>query len=73
MPADHLGSARRAPRNYLLLVKSEVDQEALEDQALAGHEHAVAVNISLGYYSNPNVKARPHRIPRYCLPTAARW
>ena len=73
MPADHLGSARRAPRNYLLLVKSEVDQEALEDQALAGHEHAVAVNISLGYYSNPNVEARPHRIPRYCLPTAARW
>jgi hypothetical protein len=72
-PADYLGSAQRAPRNYLLLEKSEVEQQALEDHALAAHEHAVAVNIRLGYYSNPNVKARPHRIPRYWLPTRARW
>jgi hypothetical protein len=73
MPADRSGSARRAPRNYLLLEKSEVQQQALEDHALAAYEHAVAVNISLGYYSNPNVRARPHRIPRYWLPTRARW
>jgi hypothetical protein len=73
MPTDHLDIARRAPRNYLLLEKSEVEQQALEDHALAAHEHAVAVNITLSYYSNPNVKARPHRIPRYWLPTRARW
>jgi hypothetical protein len=35
MPADHSGSARRAPRNYLLLEKSEVQQQALEDFTLA--------------------------------------
>jgi len=72
-PADHPGSARRAPRNYLMLEKSEVEQQAPEDHSLAAHEHAVAVNISLGYYSNPNVKALRHRIPRYWLPTRARW
>jgi hypothetical protein len=48
-------------------------QQALEDHALAAREHTVAVNISLGYYSNPNVKALRHRIPRYWLPTRARW
>jgi hypothetical protein len=72
-PADHLDGARRAPRNYLLLETSEAQQRALEDRALAAREHAVAVQISLGYYSNPNVKARPHRIPRYWRPTTARW
>jgi hypothetical protein len=72
-PADDVGSARHAPRNFLLLEKSEVEQRGLEDHALATHEHAVAVNIRLGYYSNPNVKAAPHRIPRYWLPTNARW
>jgi hypothetical protein len=71
--ADHLERARRAPRNFLLLETSEVQQRALEDRALAAREHAVAVQISLNYYSNPNVKARPHRIPRYWLPTMARW
>jgi hypothetical protein len=72
-PADHPASTRRAPRNYLMLEKSEVEQQALENHALAAHEHAVAVNISLGYYSNPNVKALRHQIPRYWPPTRARW
>jgi|HubBroStandDraft_6_1064221.scaffolds.fasta_scaffold410997_2 hypothetical protein len=72
-PADHLERARRAPRNYLLLETSEVQQWALEDRALAARDHAVTVRISLNYYSNPNAKARPHRIPRYWLPTSARW
>ena len=70
--ADHLERARRAPRNYLLLETSEVQQRALEDRALAARDHAVALQISLNYYSNPNVKARPHRVPRYWLPTSAR-
>ena len=68
LPADLLGLAQWAPRSYLLLEKSEAERQALEDHALAVHEHAVAVNISLTYYSNPNIKARPHRIPRYWLP-----
>jgi hypothetical protein len=72
-PTDHLDSARRAPRNYLLLENSEEDQQALEDRALATYEYMVAVTISLDYYSNPNAKAWPHRIPRYWLPTQARW
>jgi len=71
--ADHLERARRAPRNYLLLETSEVQQRALEERALAARDHAVTVQISLDYYSNPNAKARPHRIPRYWLPTSARW
>lgn len=72
MPSDLAGSAQRAPRNYLLLDNTEVERQALEDHALGTHEHALAVNISLQYYSNPNAKASPHRIPRYWLPTRAR-
>jgi hypothetical protein len=71
--ADHLERARRAPRNYLLLETSDVQQRALEDRALAACEHAVTVQISLDYYSNPNARARPHRIPRYWLPTRPHW
>lgn len=71
-PVDHVAIARRAPRNYLLLEKSETGQQALEDRALAAHEHTVAVNITVSYYSNPNIKASPHRIPRYWLPTRPR-
>jgi hypothetical protein len=71
-PADLIAGARRAPRNYLLLENSDVETQALESHALATREHAVAVNITLSYYSNPNAKARPHRIPRHWLPTRPR-
>jgi hypothetical protein len=73
-PPDHVGNRLRdAPRNYLLLDNSEVERRALQKDALGSHEHALAVNINLDYYSNPNAKQFRHRIPRYWLPTRARW
>jgi hypothetical protein len=73
-PPDDLGSRiRGAPRNYLLLDDGKDERHALEEGALDGHEHALTVSINLDYYSNPNAKRRPHRIPRYWLPTRARW
>lgn len=73
-PPDHVGSRfRDAPRNYLLLDDGEAERHALEKDALESHEHALAVNINLSYYSNPNARQFRHRIPRYWLPTQARW
>jgi hypothetical protein len=69
-PSDHVGHRTRDPsRNYLLVDNNEVDQRALEDDALQRHEHALTVTIHLAYYTNPNARARPHRIPRYLFPT----
>ena len=69
-PPDHVGDRTRgASRNYLLLDNNEVELHALEEDALQSHEHALTVTIHLAYYTNPNARARPHRIPRYLLPT----
>jgi hypothetical protein len=73
-PPDHTANTLRgARRNYLLLENSEVERRALQEDALGSHEHALAVNVDLAYYSNPNARALQHRIPRYWLPTRARW
>jgi hypothetical protein len=72
-PSAQLGNRiRTAPRNYLLLDASEVDRQVLEEAALGRQEYALAVAITLTYYSNPDAKQRRHRIPRYWLPTRAR-
>jgi hypothetical protein len=60
---------REPTRNYLPLEVSQAEVPGLLADALARHEHALRVTIHLAYYSNPNALARPHRIPRYLLPT----
>ena len=73
-PPDHVGNRiRNAPLNYLLLDNSEVERHALEEDALGSHDHALTVTISLTYYSNPNARALPYRIPRYLLPARPRY
>lgn len=60
----------RAPtRNYLPVEISETTAPDLVAAALERHEHALTVTIDLGYYANPNARARPHRMPRYLVPT----
>jgi hypothetical protein len=61
--------ARDTSRNYLALEASETGVPELLEEALAGHEHALTVTIHLAYYSNPDARARPHRIPRHLFPT----
>lgn len=63
---------RSTNRNYLAVEISEAEVPELLDEALAGHEHALTITLHLAYYSNPNAKAWPHRIPHYLLPDAAR-
>jgi hypothetical protein len=58
-----------ATRNYLPLEVSESGVPELLEHALARHEHALTVTIDLSYYSNPDPRARRHRVPRYVLPT----
>jgi len=58
-PPDHIG---KRTRNYQPVDNSGTEQHALE-------ENALVLNISLTYYSDPNAK----RLPRYWLPTRARW
>ena len=45
---------------------------ALMEQALAGHQHAIAIGIKVGYYNNMNTRARPSRLRRRPLPIRAR-
>ena len=56
-------------RNYLALEVSEAGVPELLAETLARNEHALTLTIRLAYYSNPNARARPHRIPRHLLPT----
>jgi hypothetical protein len=60
---------RDRTRNYLPLEISDLSAPDLLDQALARHEHALTVTITLAYYSNPNAKVLGHRVPRYLLPS----
>jgi hypothetical protein len=60
---------RGATRNFLPLEASDAGLPDLLREALDHHEHALRMAINLCYYSNPNARARPHRIPRYFLPT----
>jgi hypothetical protein len=43
----------------------------LADRALARHQHAIAIRISVGYYLNWNVNARPRRPRKRLLPVPA--
>jgi hypothetical protein len=64
---------RVASRNYLPLGASESRVPDLLEEVLARCEHALTVTIEFSYYSNPNPKARPHRMPRYLIPTVPRF
>jgi len=61
--------SRETTRNYLPLEVSETAVPELVADALGHHDHALVVTIHLAYYSNPNARARPHRLPRYLVPT----
>lgn len=61
-------SQRPTTRGYVAVEVSEAGVVSLAEQTLDGYEHALTVTISLQYYSNPNARARRHRIPHYLLP-----
>jgi hypothetical protein len=63
------GKIRQATRNYLPLEASKTDVPELLRRALDHHENALTVTIHLLYYSNPNARRRPHRIPTHLIPT----
>jgi hypothetical protein len=44
------------------------DPEQLAAQALARHEHAIAISVLVPYYQNANVNAQPYRLRRKALP-----
>ena len=44
------------------------DPEQLAGQALARHEHAIAISVLVPYYLNANVNAHPCRLRRKALP-----
>lgn len=44
------------------------DVTGLAGQALARHEHAIAIRITIGYYLNANINARPGRLRKRVLP-----
>jgi hypothetical protein len=60
---------RAATRNYLPVEVSATTAPDLQAAALERHEHELTVTLELGYYRNPNARARPHRMPRYLIPT----
>lgn len=60
---------RPTTRQYLPQEVSELSVPDLLDRALADHEHAFTVTITLAYYSNPNAKVYRHRVPRYLFPS----
>lgn len=60
---------RAATRNFLPLEASAGSLPELLREALGREEHTLSVSIHLTYYSNPDARARPHRMPRYVLPT----
>jgi hypothetical protein len=41
-------------------------------QAPARHQHAIAIQIKIGYYLNTNVNARPGRLRKRLLPVTLR-
>ncbi|WP_198035396.1 hypothetical protein [Streptacidiphilus rugosus] len=56
-------------RNYLALESSGTEYWKIPDAVLEGHEHVLAVNINLGYYSSLDSMRSQRRIPRHLLPT----
>jgi hypothetical protein len=56
-------------RNSVSVEFSGTEYWKFPEAALADHEHALSVQIDLGYYSNPEALTLRHRIPRYLLPT----
>jgi hypothetical protein len=56
-------------RNHLPLEISGPAVPELLDETFARNAHALTLTIEFSYYSNPNAVVRPHRIPRYLLPT----
>jgi hypothetical protein len=56
-------------RNYLTIESSGVEYWKFPEVALSDHEHVIAANLNLSYYSNPTPLEPQHRIPRYFLPT----
>jgi hypothetical protein len=59
---------RAATATYQPVEVGGSDVGDLADRALSGHQHAIAIRISVGYYSNWNVNARPGRPRKRLLP-----
>ena len=56
-------------RNYLTLECSGTEYWKLPESALEGHEHVLAVTVTLSYYSSLDSWRPQRRIPRHLLPT----
>jgi hypothetical protein len=57
-----------ATATYRPVEISGTDPEELAGQALAQHEHAIAISIEVPYYVDANVNAKPGRLRKRLLP-----
>lgn len=69
--AGRPGDAGTARATYHPVEVGGPDIGDLADQALARHEHAIAIRIRIDYYLNANVNARPGRLRKRLLPVRA--
>ena len=64
----HSGDPRTATPVCQPVEVDGADVGDLTVQALARHQHAIAIRIKIGYYLNTNVNARPGRLRKRLLP-----
>ena len=66
--AERPFDVRAASATYQPVQVSGADVGDLAGQALARHEHAIAIRIRIDYYLNTNVNTRPGRLRKRLLP-----
>jgi hypothetical protein len=66
--ADRRGDPRTASATYQPVEIGGTAVGRLAEHALARHEHAIAIRITITYYLNANVNASPDRLRKKMLP-----